>query len=132
MDKDNKKSKCLWDSLNAEHDRIERNQNQVYYRHNRPFDSMGEQNVLKQSSKHENGIDESKDFIDSLDFLDILENRNLFMAIKKLKKIDYEIIVLRYRFCMPFKDISHILNISVDAAKKRHARTLTKLRKSLK
>ena len=132
MNKDNKKSKCFWDSINAENDKIERNHNQVYYRHNRPFDDMGEQNVLHQSSKHENGIDKSKDFINSLDFLDILENRNLFMAIKKLKKIDYEIIVLRYRFCMSFKDIAHILNISVDAAQKRHARTLTKLRKSLK
>ena len=132
MNKDNKKRKCFWDSINVENDKTEKNQNQVYYRHNRPFDSMGEQNVLKQSSKHENGIDESKDFIDSLDFLDILENRNLFMAIKKLKKIDYEIIVLRYRFCMSFKDIAHILNISVDTANKRHARTLENLRKSLK
>ena len=128
MDNDKNWDKHLWDSIGAEDDKKEFNQNRVYYRHNRPFESMGEQNVIDQSSVYESSVDDSKDFNERQDFLDILENQELFAALKKLKKSDLEVIVLRYRSGLSFKDIAQRLNISFDTVKKKHIRALAKLR----
>jgi DNA-directed RNA polymerase specialized sigma24 family protein len=128
MDNKENRDRYLWHDIRAEGEKKEKNQDRVYYRHNRPFESMGEQNVLDQSLAYDESIDESRDFIDRLNFLDIVENEDLFSALKKLKKIDIDIIVLRYRNGFSFKDIAVRLNMAYDTVKKRHIRVLAKLR----
>jgi DNA-directed RNA polymerase specialized sigma24 family protein len=128
MDNKENRDRYLWHDIRAEGEKKEKNQDRVYYRHNRPFESMGEQNVLDQSLAYDESIDESRDFIDRLNFLDIVENEDLFSALKKLKRIDIEIIVLRYRNGFSFKDIAVRLNMAYDTVKKRHIRVLAKLR----
>jgi DNA-directed RNA polymerase specialized sigma24 family protein len=118
----------FWKSVKEEEDKKERNQSQVFYRHNRPFESMGEQNVIDQSSIYENSVVDSKFFNEYMGFLDILENQKLFKSLKKLKKLDMDIIVLRYRYGQEFKDIAKKINIMNDSVKKRHIRVLAKLK----
>jgi len=131
MDNKENQNRNLWQDIKAEDDKREKNQDKVYYRHNRPFESMGEQNVLDQSSAYDKSVDESKDFIERLNFLDIIENEELLAALKKFKKLDIEIIVLRYRYGFSLKDIAKKINITYETVKKRHTRVLTRLKEFL-
>ena len=68
----------------------------------------------------------------AIDFINLCENLNLYLALKSLSAIEQTVIFLLYSEDFSSKEVSKILNLHISTVSKVKSRSLRKLRKNLK
>lgn len=120
-----------WDKLISDLDRLENNSTRRYRRHNISLNDVGERIVSMEKNQQQLLENERKAFGVLLDFMDNIENENLFKLLKKLKPIELKILIYRFNCKMKIGEIAIRLNRTENTISERLTRLVAKLKTKL-
>lgn len=106
--------------------REDENSARRYRRYNKSLEAMVEKTVIMER-RQQHTDDEYKAFNALFSFIDAIDNEKLLVALKKLKPIELQIIILRFEYKMQVSEIAKALDKGVSTISERLGRITDKL-----
>lgn len=125
MDFINNDDKNYWEQVLMRMNREDDNSARRYRRYNNSLEAMGEKTVINESRQYADG--ECRAFDALLSFIETIDNEKLLVALKKLKPIELQIIILRFEYKMQVSEIAKALDKGVSTISERLGRIMDKL-----